>query len=201
MDNNRISLLEELHYHRVFMRTDRAPFSLDVEPLVNPNEMKSFISDVFNHALFLRGFENWISPFNTEEINKDNSVKGHFKYEIGKAVIDKCAVGESVRIAIKNGFDANKLLNLPSNEVMEYVQKFIGLVVAETRPVNISFINAFAFACTLYDVVAKNRRQHLNCIALSVASVFESAFPYEWIYYDFQQWAFAYVFRHRQIHN
>ncbi|GBM04693.1 hypothetical protein AVEN_44832-1 [Araneus ventricosus] len=202
MDTNPISISEELYFHRVFMRTNREPSVIDVEPIVGTTEILTFISDGLDHALFVRDIEGWVSPFDAGEIQRDNTVKRHFNFDIGDAIVHRCAIEESFRIAEENAFDADKLLDLPTQEATVYVQKFIGLVVVNTRPVNISFIYALAFACSLCGIAAENCKLHLmSCVALSTAFIFQLHFPYEWIYYDFKQWAFAYIFRHKQIHG
>ncbi|KAF8773938.1 hypothetical protein HNY73_016544 [Argiope bruennichi] len=202
MEVNSLLILEELHYHRVFIRTDGQPTILDVEPIVSTAEVVTFISDALDYALFIRGIEGFISPLDTGEIQKNNAVKRYFNFDIGDAIAHECAVEVSRRIVLENGFDVDIFLDLPKAEAMKYAKRFIGLVIFKSRPVNTSFINALAFSSTLCCVAAENNRLNwMNCIALSAVFIFQAYFPYEWIYFDFKHWAFTYVFRHKQIHH
>ncbi|GBM04692.1 hypothetical protein AVEN_44831-1 [Araneus ventricosus] len=193
---------DELYYHRVFWKIDRPSKFSDEDILVEPQMLFFFIIEVIDFAFRSNNVRGWAPLYDLDRLRADNSNKSYFNSDIGWAVCHHCAMDDAWLMATHEGFDVNKWLELPGDTFKNYTHQFLGLVIDKTKPVNVSIINGLAFTWLMArKAVENNKRSVVSRMIWDVVCLFKERFPFEWIYYDLQQWVQAYKVRHEELHR
>ncbi|CAL1265629.1 unnamed protein product [Larinioides sclopetarius] len=193
----------ELYYHRVILETDLPSKVSAKDNLVEVQILYIFIAEAIEDSFRVYKLKCWIRFKFLDSLLEDYSHKRYFNHEIGWAVCHHCAVDNAWSMATNSGFDLNVWLELSSRDDFgQYIRKYLGLVIDNTKPANVSMINGLAFASLIArKAVQKHKRDLVSLIIWDVVNVFIERFPFEWIYHDLNQWVQAYKVRHEDLHR
>ncbi|GBN41690.1 hypothetical protein AVEN_214305-1, partial [Araneus ventricosus] len=169
---------------------------------VTTDGIQLFVQEAIAYVFSFRGIVDCVLPISIQELKAKIPQQIYFHEYIGLAINHQCAIDDTFRFAEEEGFVVDLWLQLPVVEARKQAERYLEVVRAKTRPVNLSIIHVLAFAAFLSRLAKQAGRNDLVTVIIwRVVHEFVSRFPLEWIYYDARQWAMAYNVRHFEIHN